>query len=74
MRQGEAQKAPVAEPEGQAPQAVSDGLPPRYAGHNAGVSGVKAAVSLALDSLAHQALDPERLADLVDAVHQLLEA
>jgi hypothetical protein len=75
MRPGEAPQAPVAGPEGQAPQAVADGLPPRYAGHNAAVSGVKSAVSLAVAALGDQSqhIEPERLADLIDAAHQLLQ-
>jgi transcriptional regulator with XRE-family HTH domain len=43
---------------------------------NTGDSGVKLAVALAVEALGDpsQALRPERLADLIDAAHQLLQA
>jgi len=73
---GEAPQAPVTAPGVQAPQGFNEGLPPAYKAPNAAESGVKAAVSLAVAALGDQSqhIQPERLADLIDAAHQLLQS
>lgn len=76
MRPGEAPQALVAAPDGAADRKDNEGLPIAHMAHHVAGSGVRAAVSLAVEALGDQSLDipPDRLADIVDAAHQLLQS
>lgn len=76
MCPGEAPQAPVADPDGAVDGKNIEGSPTAHETHHADVSSVKAAVSLAVAALGDQSQDipSERLADIIDAAHQLLQS